>query len=74
MVGDLTSDSAVAKLDRLFGTRQAGTTGRVDIPMPAGPTQTTIYLYDRPGSPQSLIRIGALGLDGTRPISRRSGS
>lgn len=61
VVGDITPDSAVAKLTPHFGTWQPGASAQVDIPTPPGPSTTTVYLYDRPGSPQSVIRIGALG-------------
>jgi zinc protease len=61
VVGDITPDEAVAKLKPYFEGLPPGTSGRVDIPAPSGPGQTKVYLYDRPGSPQSIIMIGTLG-------------
>jgi predicted Zn-dependent peptidase len=60
--GDITPAQAVAKLERAFGAWLAG--GRratYDVPAPRPAGATTIYLHDRPGSPQSVIALGRLG-------------
>jgi zinc protease len=60
--GDVTPESAVAALEGAFGGWHAvGKSGDVLPPPPKGPGPTTIYLYDRPGSPQSVLLVGQLG-------------
>jgi zinc protease len=61
VAGDLTPDQAVAALERYFGDWSAGEQARVVPPEPKPVAATTIYLYDRPGSPQSVIALGAIG-------------
>jgi predicted Zn-dependent peptidase len=62
VAGDVTPDQAVAALDRAFdGWAGGGKDGAVTPPPPAGPGATRIYLYDRPTSPQSVVRVGELG-------------
>ena len=62
VVGDVTPDVAVRQLERVFGAWPAG--GRkasYDVPAPRPAAQTTIYLLDRPNSPQSTVMIGQVG-------------
>jgi zinc protease len=59
--GDITPAQAVAKLTRAFGTWSAGTKAAMPIPTPKGVASETIYLVDRPGSPQSVIFAGTIG-------------
>lgn len=62
VAGDVTPASAVAALERAFGAwPKGGRTASYDIPTPAAPAATTIYLYDRPNSAQSAISVGAIG-------------
>ncbi|HXC25655.1 MAG TPA: pitrilysin family protein [Gemmatimonadaceae bacterium] len=61
VAGDVTPDQAVAKLNRVFGTWASGKSGQVAVPAPQGVSATTIYLYDRPQSPQSVLIVGAVG-------------
>lgn len=61
VVGDVSADDAVTRLNRVFGRWASGQSAKVAIPVPAGPKHTAIYLYDRPGSPQSEIVAGTLG-------------
>ena len=62
VAGDITPDEAVAKLQRVFGAWQrTGDRAVAQVTPPAGPKQTAIYLYDRPGSPQSHVVVGHLG-------------
>jgi zinc protease len=61
VAGDITPAQAVAKLNRVFGDLKPGKQGDLKVP-PVAPTgSTTIYLYDRPGSPQSVISVAHLG-------------
>jgi len=61
VAGDITPDAAVAKLQHYFGDWKAGTRARVTPPPPHGVSATAIYIYDRPGSAQSVILVGAPG-------------
>lgn len=61
VAGDITPDQAVAKLNKAFGSWEAGKPGRVIPEVPKSVSETKIYLYDRPNSPQSVIMVGALG-------------
>jgi zinc protease len=61
IAGDITPDQAVARLQHYFGNWKAGTRARVTPPPPRAPRATAIYLYDRPGSAQSVILVGAPG-------------
>jgi len=63
VVGDIAADAAAIKLESAFGTWKNGAIA----PKPAlasapqhGPRQ--IYLVDKPGAPQSQIRIGWIGV------------
>jgi predicted Zn-dependent peptidase len=67
VAGDITPDQAVEKLNRVFGDWTKGTSGEVPVPAPAGVSQTQIYLYDRPASPQSTIVVGNIGPQRTTP-------
>jgi zinc protease len=61
IAGDITPSQAVEKLNRVFGMWRSGKSGQVSVPVPPGVASTAIYLYDRPNSPQSVIRIGNVG-------------
>ncbi|HET6232168.1 MAG TPA: pitrilysin family protein [Longimicrobiaceae bacterium] len=62
VVGDVTPDVAAQKLERVLGAWPAG--GRkasFDVPAPRAAAPTTIYLLDRPNSPQSTVVVGTVG-------------
>lgn len=60
--GDITADRAVAALEQAVGSlEQGGEDGWVTPPAPQPVEGTHIYLYNRPGSPQSVIIAGELG-------------
>ncbi len=62
VAGDVTADRAVAGLERVFGTwAGGGRDGWITPPPPAPAKPTSIYLYNRPTSPQSVILAGQLG-------------
>ncbi len=61
VAGDITPAQAVAKMSRAFGDWQAGGKVANAVSVPKGVAAETIYLVDRPGSPQSVIVAGALG-------------
>lgn len=61
--GDVDPEAFVAVVERSFGAWAAGS-GQSVVVSPPGPVDSagTITLVDRPGSRQSEIRIGAIGL------------
>jgi zinc protease len=62
MAGDIEPDAAVARLEKVFGTWAKGGKRAVhDVPPVAPAAATTVYLYDRPGSPQSVLFAGEMG-------------
>jgi zinc protease len=62
VAGDITPAQAVAKLEQVFGAWPAGgQKAKYDVPVPAPVAQTTIYLYDRPNSAQTVIYAAAVG-------------
>jgi zinc protease len=62
VVGDVTPDAAVAQLERVFGAWPAGgKKASYDVPAPRPAGATTIYLLDRPNSPQSTVLVGQVG-------------
>jgi len=62
VAGDITPRDAVAKLEKTFGAWPKGGKQAVyDIAPAKGPGTTTIYLFDRPNSPQSVVQVGQLG-------------
>lgn len=66
IVGDVTSASAIAAVTKVFGGWQK-TGDRVAVTAPPGPAPrpTTVYLFDRPNSPQSTVYVG-------QPVPARS--
>ncbi|MEO7101863.1 MAG: pitrilysin family protein, partial [Gemmatimonadaceae bacterium] len=61
VAGDINPSQAVAKLQHYFGDWKSGRRARVTPPAPGAAPATTIYLYDRPGSAQSVILAGSAG-------------
>ena len=66
IVGDVSETALMASVTKVFGEWQPNGK-RVDVAVPAAPPAkpTTIYIYDRPGSPQSTVFIGQSGPPGT---------
>lgn len=62
MAGDIKPDQAVAMLERAFGHwSRGGKVATYDVPAVPTGAATTIYLYNRPGSPQSVLMAGEMG-------------
>jgi zinc protease len=62
IVGDLSARATMPIVEKVFGGwERTGERLRVVVPPAPAPNATTIYLYDRPGSPQSTIFIGHAG-------------
>ncbi|HKC62101.1 MAG TPA: pitrilysin family protein [Pyrinomonadaceae bacterium] len=67
IVGDVTLKEIMPKLEKAFGDWQ-----KADVPetkIPAAPEQGTarIQLIDRPGSVQTVLQLGNLGIERTNP-------
>jgi len=63
VVGDITLAEAQALISARFGGWERGTTPAAPPPAtPAAPTGRTIFLVDKPGAAQSVIRIGNVGV------------
>jgi predicted Zn-dependent peptidase len=67
IVGDVTMKEILPKLEKTFGDWQKG-----DVPAPAIPpapaqSESRIYLIDRPGSVQTVLQLGTLGIERTSP-------
>ena len=69
VVGDVTEDEVIAKAETYLGDWSAdglATNGSVDVA--AGPVEnTTIFLADKPGAAQSVIRAGHLTVERLHP-------
>ena len=69
VVGDVTMDKALPMLEASFGSWKPQGPAAAPATMPAVPeiTTRTIYLVDKPGAPQSQIRIGWVGVPRSTP-------
>jgi predicted Zn-dependent peptidase len=61
VVGNVTLAAIRARLEAHFGRWPAGTAPRSSWPEPSQVSTRTVLLVDRPGSAQSVIRIGRVG-------------
>ena len=69
VVGDVTPDKVLPLLESSFG-KWKGTGSvppRIVFPEPKAPGPREIYLVDKPGAPQSQIRIGRVGVARSTP-------
>jgi predicted Zn-dependent peptidase len=62
VVGDVTMDEVMPKLEALFGDWQRGRIPSIDWPEAEQVTSRNVYLVDKPGAAQSEIRIGRIGV------------
>lgn len=65
VVGDVTAAAVLPRLERAFGTWKNGAAqpARAPFGAVAAPKARQIVLVDKPGAPQSQIRIGTIGVD-----------
>lgn len=61
VVGDVVADEVVQALEPVLGAWQDAPVPGVDVPTAGPPGSTTIHVVDRPGAPQSELRIGHIG-------------
>ena len=68
VVGDVTPDRVVPLLEAQFGSWAKGTAPQHPaLTAPALPAARTIYIVDKPGAPQSQVRIGWAGVSRSTP-------
>ena len=68
VVGDITSAAVLPQLEKAFGGwKNTGPIARPVVAAATSPSARQIYLVDKPGAPQSEIRIGGVGVNRTTP-------
>lgn len=61
LVGDITADTALPLLERLFGGWSGTAAPALPAIEPEPPGRTTVHIVDRPAAPQSELRVGLPG-------------
>lgn len=61
--GDITLKELVSKLQRSFGSWEKGEAKRMLLPALKAPTKSRVLLVDRPGSVQTSLWMGAIGIE-----------
>jgi predicted Zn-dependent peptidase len=67
VVGDVTMKDLMPKIQKAFGDWQKADVPAVTIPQVPDPASSMIYLIDRPGSVQTVLQLGTLGIERTSP-------
>jgi zinc protease len=68
VVGDVTPDNAMALLETSFGSwKAAGAATPIALPAVNPPSTREVYIVDKPGAPQTQIRIGSIGVPRSTP-------
>jgi zinc protease len=68
VVGDTTADEIVPKLEKAFGKWEKGHIPAVDVTAaPVRRERPQLYIVDRPGSAQSVIQVGHVGVPRSNP-------
>jgi zinc protease len=67
IVGDVTMKEIMPKLEKAFGTWEKGDVPVTTIPAAPAQGESKIYLIDRPGSVQTVLQLGTLGIERTSP-------
>lgn len=67
VVGDAARATLIPKLEKAFGGWKSGDVLTSTVPSAASMGKTGIYLVDRPGSAQSVVSIGQVGIDRANP-------
>jgi predicted Zn-dependent peptidase len=67
IVGDVTMKEIMPKLEKAFGDWQKGEVPAAAIPPAPDQGESRIYLIDRPGSVQTVLQLGNLGIERTSP-------
>jgi predicted Zn-dependent peptidase len=67
VVGDITLKELMPKIEKAFGTWQQAEIPAVTIPQAPAQSAAKIVLIDRPGSVQTVLQLGTLGIERTSP-------
>ena len=67
VVGDVTMKEIMPKLEKTFADWQKGEVPATNIPPAPPQSDSRIYLIDRPGSVQTVLQLGTLGIERTSP-------
>jgi predicted Zn-dependent peptidase len=67
IVGDVTMKEIMPKLEKVFGDWEKGDVPAVTIPQAPAQAESRIFLIDRPGSVQTVLQLGTLGIERTSP-------
>jgi len=67
VVGDVTMKELLPKLEKYFGDWQKADVPAYTIPPAPAQGESRIYLIDRPGSVQTVLQLGMLGIERTSP-------
>src|ERR1051325_11204389 len=67
IVGDVTMKEILPKIEKAFGDWQKGDVPAPTIPPAPAQSESRIYLIDRPGSVQTVLQLGTLGIERTSP-------
>lgn len=65
IVGDVTMKEIMPKLEKAFGSWEKGDVPATTIPAAPAQGESKIYLIDRPGSVQTVLQLGTLGIERT---------
>jgi predicted Zn-dependent peptidase len=65
IVGDVTMKEIMPKLEKAFGSWEKGDVPATQIPAAPAQGESKIYLIDRPGSVQTVLQLGTLGIERT---------
>lgn len=67
IVGDVTLKDIMPKLEKVFGDWKKADVPAVSMPPVPAQADSRIYLIDRPGSVQTVLQLGTLGIERTSP-------
>jgi len=67
IVGDMTLKEIMPKIEKAFGDWQKADVPAVTIPQAPSQSTSRIVLIDRPGSVQTVLQLGNLGIERTSP-------
>ena len=67
IVGDVTLKEIMPKIEKVFGDWQKADVPAMTIPQAPAQSASRIYLIDRPGSVQTVLQLGNLGIERTSP-------
>jgi predicted Zn-dependent peptidase len=67
IVGDVTLKEVLPKIEKAFGDWQKADVPATTIPAIPAPATSRIFLIDRPGSVQTVLQLGTLGIERNNP-------